>query len=153
MKPVEVSIHIDAPAQHVFSIAADIPGAANTIKAITSIEMLTPGPVGLGTRWKETRMMFGKSASETMEVTAFDPPRSYTVEARSHGAHYLSLITVTPSAAGCDMRMTFTATPITRTAKLFSFMNFFMAGMIRKCFEADLKDIKAAAESPADTPR
>jgi len=153
MKPVEVSIAINAPADRVFSIASDIPGAANTIKAITAIEMLTPGPVGVGTRWKETRLMFGKSATETMEVTAFDPPRSYTVEAKSCGAHYVSIITVSPRAAGSEMRMTFTATPITATAKLFSFMNFFMAGMVRKCFEADLKDIKAAAESaPASTP-
>lgn len=43
---------------------------------IQRIEVLTPGPFAVGTRWRETRKMFGKEASETFTVTAIEPGKS-----------------------------------------------------------------------------
>ena len=74
MKPIVVSVDIDVPIDRVFSIATDLQNAPERIGGITKLEVLTDGPFGLGTRWRETRVMFGREATEVMWVTAFDPP-------------------------------------------------------------------------------
>src|SRR5690606_37390928 len=85
MPKIEVSRSVNAPPATVFEMLTDLEGAPRRIPAIQKIEMLTPGPVGVGTRFRETRVMFGREASETMEFVAFEPGRSYTVTAFSCG--------------------------------------------------------------------
>ena len=84
---------INAPLEIVWEVMSDLENAADRIDAIVKLEILTEGPVGQGTRFKETRIMFKKEATETMEITAWDPPNSYTTEADGCGCHYTSVIT------------------------------------------------------------
>lgn len=70
---IQASCEIAAPRAEVFEAFADLTNLANTVKAITQVELLTEGPIGVGTRFKETRVMFGKEASEIMEITQFKP--------------------------------------------------------------------------------
>jgi hypothetical protein len=60
-------------------VFTDLDGAAERVDGIQKLEKLTDGPVGLGTRFRETRRMFRKEAAEEMEFTAFEPGRSYGV--------------------------------------------------------------------------
>lgn len=70
---IQASCEIAAPRSEVFAAFADLTNLENTVKAITQVELLTEGPIGVGTRFKETRVMFGKEASEIMEITQFKP--------------------------------------------------------------------------------
>src|SRR5262249_42210999 len=117
------------------------------IPSIKRIEMLTNGPVGVGTRFKETRNMFGKEATETMEVTAFDPPRSYALGCNSCGCIYDSRLDFIPSAGGTKVTMSFNVKAVSFFAKLMSPLSRLFSGMMRKCFEGDLEAVKKAAES------
>ncbi|MEL7485039.1 MAG: SRPBCC family protein, partial [Planctomycetota bacterium] len=74
MKAIHVSETVNASIEDVFAVASDIANAAERIGGIDSVEMLTEGPVGMGTKWRETRTMFGKQADETMWITAWEPP-------------------------------------------------------------------------------
>ncbi len=148
MKPIVVSETIHAPIDLVFQIASDIPNAADRIRGITEIEMLSDGPMGEGTKWRETRIMFGKKATETMWVIKWDPPNEYVVEARSCGTHYLTPITFEEVEPGITkMTFTFTGTPETFMAKVLSKVFAAMTKSLVKCLVADLADIKAACES------
>ena len=83
---IEASRVVNAPPEAVWAIVTDLAETANVIEAIESIEVLQgPDPLAVGTRWRESRTMFGKTASEEMEVTELDPGRSYTVEAGGRG--------------------------------------------------------------------
>ena len=62
--------------------------------------------------------MFKKEATEEMWVTGFNPPRSYTVEASSHGMLYETLYEFEPEGDGTTVRWTFKGTPQTFGAKL-----------------------------------
>lgn len=155
-----LSTHIDATQDRIFAAVSDFPNAATFITAIEAIEMLAPAhdgsPIGVGTRFKETRTMFGKQAVETMEVTEFDPPRAYTLSALSCGVQFHSRITVleeTPggqrdgTSGGCRLSYDVHATPTTFTARIMSaIMTPLMKGTMRKAMEKDLADIKGHAE-------
>ena len=147
MPSVTVRTAIAAPPERVFAIATDLPHLARTVSGIESVEILTDGPVGEGTRWRETRIMFGKRASEEMWVTGFDPPRSLTVEAESHGAHYISEFRFEPEGSGTRVALVFSARPVSFAGRLFSILGAAMFGSVRKALERDLEDVKRAAET------
>lgn len=144
MSEFTITKRIHAPVGKVFALAADIPNASKAIPAILKIEMLTPGPVGKGTKWRETRKMFGKEAVEVMEITDFQPGRSYSVGADSCGARYDSRLEFKADGNGTlvEMRMAYSA------PGLFArIMGAMMKGVMRKALDGDLESLKKAAEA------
>lgn len=106
---VQVEREIAAPPQTVWEVVTDLDHAAETLSGVTRIEVLTDGPYAVGTRWRETRRMMGKEETQELQVTEVDAPRRTTVEAESDGVHYVSTLTVTPTASGTHLLMTFAA--------------------------------------------
>ena len=132
MSELSASTHVAASLDEVFQVYTQIDKAAERIPEITSIEVLSDGPFGEGFRWRETRLMFKKEATEEMWVTGFDPPRSYTVEAESHGSHYGTLFTFEPIDEGTRVTWTFKATPRSLMAKILApIFNGMMKGMMK----------------------
>jgi carbon monoxide dehydrogenase subunit G len=147
MKPVTVTEAVNAPAAEVFAVMSDIPNAASFIPGIKKVEVVTPTPVGVGFTWRETRVMMGKEATETMTVTHFDPPRGYAVEAKSNGVHYHTMIQVSPESKNRTLiTMTFRGVPLTFGAKVASLLAFMFTGVIRKCLREDLAAVKKRCE-------
>lgn len=148
MKEITVSTHIGASPARVFEACSDFANAPQMISAIKRVEVLTPGPVGKGTKFRETRMMFGKEATETLEVLEFDPGRSYTVGCDSCGCRYRCTFSFRQNGNGTDVESRFSATPLTLAARIMgAIMSVFMSGMMRKCLVKDLEEIKAKVES------
>ena len=148
MQDVEVRRHVAAPVQRVWAVATDLAGSPQVVRAIDAVEVLTPGPFGVGTRWRETRTMMGRSATEEMTVTAAEPQRSFRVEAASRGAHYVSTFAFTPSAdGGTDVTTTFGGRPTSTAMRVLGALTAPLGRRaVTKALEQDLHDIAAAAE-------
>lgn len=148
MSRVEVEVQVAAPVERVFSLSTDVDGYAENVRGIDRVERLTEGPIGVGTRWRETRTMFGKSATEEMWITVFEPPRLVTVEASSHGAQYLSTFRFLPVEGGTRVSLEFSARPLTLAARVLSkLFGRAMFSSVAKALAADLEDLKRAAEA------
>ena len=147
MGSMRMETHVEAPAEDIFAMMTDMGGVVQHISGIDSIEVLTEGPMGVGTRFRETRTMMGKPATEEMEVVAFEPGRSYTLGCSSFGSRFQTVISFTPEGTGTRVAMEMSWKPVTLAAKLMSPVGAMMKGMMRKCMEQDLADIKKAAES------
>ncbi len=148
MPDIKLTREINAPPDRVWDVLTDLERAPEVISGIQKIERLEGGgELRVGTRWRETRTMFGREATEEMEVTGLDEGRSYTVEADGQGAHYTSTLTVEPAAAGSRVVMTFEAAPQGTFAKIMAATvgRLFM-GATRKALAKDLDDIARAAE-------
>lgn len=147
MTSISVERLIDAPPERVFLAASDFAGAPGRIKGIVKVEVLTNGPVGKGTRFRETRKFLGREASEEMEVIEFEPPRRYLLGAESHGCRYRTEFAFVPTAAGTTVRMTFGAEPLTFFSKVMTvLMRPLMKKMVSMCAK-DLDDLKSHLES------
>jgi carbon monoxide dehydrogenase subunit G len=109
MPGLSVSRSVSAPVDAVWTVFTDLARSADRLSAVNAVEVLTPGEFALGTRWRETRTMFGREATEEMEVTAIVPGRSYTTGADSHGSHYMSRFDFVPTETGTDVTFTFHA--------------------------------------------
>ncbi len=144
-----VAKRVEAPVEIVFDIASDLERLPDIVEAITKIEIVTDGPVGVGTRFRETRVLFKREATEEMEITKFDRPHSYSTIANSCGCRYDTTVTVKALGSGSEISMDFSATPLTFMAKVFSVMMKFMLNSCAKAVEKDLESIKVAAEASA----
>ncbi len=146
MTAVQASAVAAAPPERVFAVATNLANLPNVVSGIDAVEVLTGGPVGEGTRWRETRTVHGRRATEEMWIAGFDPPRSFVVEAKSHGAHYRTACSFAPEGLGTRVTLEFTGRPLTLFARLFSVLGRIMAGSLRRMLEKDLREIGRAAE-------
>jgi len=113
---LEAAVEIAAPPDVVFAQVADIERWPQTVRAIEDIELITAGPVRVGTRFRETRTMFGRKAAEEMTVAEFDPPRRFVLTAENHGTRYVATHAVEPVADGSRLVLAFEGVPVTLAA-------------------------------------
>ncbi len=76
---VQVSITICRPRQLVWNVLADVGRQPEWMRDALSIEILTDGPMGVGTRMEVPTQIGFLRTTDTMEVTEFDPPARWTV--------------------------------------------------------------------------
>ena len=131
---------IEASPEAVFDAATDIERWPEMVPPIVRVEKLTDGPVGLGTVFRETRIMFKREATETMEFLEWDRPHGYSFGAESHGSRFRTTFRITAEGEQTRLAMTFSATPLTRTAKI---MIFLMKPMMKKMLDMCGKDLDA----------
>jgi hypothetical protein len=148
---IAYSEHVSAPPGATFAAFADFPNAAGRVPGILKIEMLTSGPVKVGTQFKETRKMLGKVSTETMEVTGFEPPRRYVLSANSCGVAFASEFRFLAEKGGTRVDFTMTITPLTFFAKLLSPLTWLLKGTLMKALKRDIAAIKAHVESQPAT--
>jgi len=148
MREITATKATSATPAEVWKVMTDIDGVGETISGIEKVERLDGGTdFGVGTRWRETRTLFGKTSTEEMEVTEVDPGRSYVTEARSHGAFYRSVMGVEPSdSGGSIITWVFGAEPEGMIAKIMAAtIGRLFEGTTRKAITQDLDDIARAA--------
>ena len=140
---------INAPAATVWALITDLESFPENVGGIDSVKRLDDGSgFGLGTQWRETRTLFGRTATEDMWVTEIDPGRTYVVEANSHGTEYRTSHDVEPQGDGSLLTVAFSGTAIGTMAKVMSAtVGRLFTKAMRKAFEQDLADIALAAES------
>jgi uncharacterized protein YndB with AHSA1/START domain len=152
MAPCTVSLHINAPPATVFALASDVRSWVGRVKAIKKVEVLTSGNVGLGTKWRETRMMFGREATEKLEFVWWSVGKSYAVGCESCGAKYRTTFEFIPEDGGTLVKVSMVVKPVTFFAKLMSPLGALMMGGMKKCLLGDLEDLKREIESGGAAP-
>lgn len=66
---------IAAPAERVLAAMLDVDSYQHWMPNFVAAERLDEGEMGVGSRWRETRKMFGREATEVFQVKALEPPR------------------------------------------------------------------------------
>lgn len=146
---VQVTAEVGAAPEVVFTTLTDVANYPAFIPRIRSVEILDPGPLRTGTRFRETRIMFGRESTEEMTFAIFDPPRRLVLTAENHGARYVITQQVAASNRGSRVTLTFQGIPVTFAARLFSFLSLVFAGNVRKHLADDLAAVKVEAERRA----
>ena len=143
---VRLSKSINAPIEKVFDVFSDIGQIENRISGITKIEILSDVKSGAGTRWRETRVMFGREATEEMEISALEANKSYDVVAESRGMKYHTQYTFSPQGDGTQVEMVFSGQAVSLVAKMMTPLAYLMKGTIHKAMDKDMDELKAVCE-------
>ena len=147
---IQEQISIKASKEQVWKVITDIDRAAERISGIQEIEVLerpTQGIIGL--KWKETRTMFGKTATEVMWITEAEENAYYQTRAENHGAIYTSRLSIAEEQEGNSvLTMSFGAETPGLFAKIMSAtLGQLFKGATVKAVRQDLADIKATVEA------
>lgn len=148
-RSITVTRETSADARTVWRVLTDLDRAEERLRAVTRIERIEgPSPLAVGTRWRETRVVLGREATEELVVTDVDEGRSYTVETHGDRATYRSVLSVEPlGSGGSRLAMTFGAEPTGAVGRvLAATVGRLFEGATRSMLEGDLADVALAAE-------
>jgi len=144
-----VEATVNALPEVVFRTAADIAHWPKFVSAIQAVELLTPGPVAAGTRFRETRTMFGKAATEEMTVAEIEPPHRLLLTAFNHGTAYRVEHRFAAAGTGTRMTLVFEGRPLTLLARVLTPLGLLLQGAVKRQLASDLADLKREAERRA----
>ena len=141
---VSTSIEISKPREDVWKVITDIENCQGRISSIIAIDVLEkPEASFVGFKWKETRKMFGKEATEIMWITDSVENEYYSTRAESHGSVYVTRLSLDESAGITTLTMAFSGEAETLVAKIFStLMGPLINSSMKKELQKDLLDIK-----------
>ena len=138
--------HVHAPPGEVIRFIADPANASTWMKALESSELITPGPIGPGSRFREVQSAGGERIETICEVVEYDGETRYAWRSVSEGpARYGGGFTATPSPTGTELRYEGWATATGRLAE----REDAWGRQAQREAEAELAAIKEAVEGRA----
>ena len=145
---IKLEVPVGASKHEVWELITDIEHAADNIAGIESVEVLEKPEQGIvGLKWRETRKFGGRTECETMWITDAVENEYYGTRAESHGAVYITRLSLKDSGSGTVLTMSFEAFAQTLLAKILSsLMTPVIKRSITKALAQDLEDIKAFVE-------
>ena len=143
MTTVTVSRKIDAPLEVVFDAVAAVEKLPEVNSDVVAIQFISEINSGVGTRFRETRLMDGKQEITELEITECDPPRSIRMVADSHGTVWDSVFTVVAEGGQHVLTIVMEARPYKLLPKL---LNPLFKGFIKKGLDNHLGAVKSYCE-------
>jgi hypothetical protein len=143
---ISVSTWINSSIKRVFDMFTDVEHAAEHVSGIVNIEMLTVGPFGLGTRWRESRQILGRIDAADMQVTAFERYRTYAISHHKGGIRIETIFSFEPAGDGTHVTIEFGLDPAGLPPGVLMPLNWAIAGKVQHVLEHDLRDLKNRLE-------
>ena len=145
-------LHINVPAEDITSAIASFHEWMDWMPGLVDVRPTIHGSFGVGTEWVETRRMFGKEASETFEVTAFEPGRHLELyvdgtKGSSKRGEYHFTYDLTPSGNGTDVAFSGT---INMPGFMFKVLGRLLLASFHKACDRDLESLKRYLENADD---
>ncbi len=143
MTQFTASRSINASIDLVFKTVSDISIFSKVVPDIVNIEFLSEIKSGVGTRFRETRLMKGKEATTELEVTEFVENDHVRYVTDSHGTVWDTVMSVRTVDGKTDLTMVMDAIPHKLAQKMMIPM---IKGMIAKALEKDMDAVKTYCE-------
>ena len=142
---ISVSRNSAARSSDAFAVVTDIANWPGMISSIKDVEVLSPGPLRVGTRLHIRRVVFGHETTEEMEIVKIERPRRLRLAGQSRDLHYERDHIIDAMQTGSRLRLIFRPKPSDQASRaLLPFMTPFMEVNLRDELEQDLVDLAAA---------
>lgn len=143
-EPLRMLVVVDAPIEETWAVVADLPLQLEWMREMQAMELLTPGPVGPGTRATATVRILGIPVRDPVEVAVLEPPARYEIRHLGHFKGW-GRITLEPGADG--------TTTIVRWEELLvppvlpELAGRIQAPILRRVFQDDLHRLRRLVET------
>jgi uncharacterized membrane protein len=136
----ETSIEIRAPQERVWEVLSDLEAWPRRIDTVATVEVLTPAPIGRGTR---VRLKQPKLPEGEWEITAWDVPAFFEWRQRTSGitsvaGHRVEKLAEDRARLTLTLEMRGLAIPV---------VGLFYRGLTNRYMAREAAGMKAAAES------
>ena len=134
---------IKAPIGKVFKTLATIDEFSQAVPGIKNVKFLSERRYGVGTRFRETRLMNGKETATELEVTELVENEHVRIVSDAGGTLWDSVFRVKQNGDAVEMNMQMDAIPHNFIAKIMTPM---ILGMVSKFVQQDMDSVKAFCE-------
>jgi hypothetical protein len=143
---IELAKTVAAQPAAAFATVANVTDWPQIIDSIKRIELLTPGPIRVGTRLREDRIMFGRDITQDMQVATLERPHRLRLFAEHPDLHYeVDYLIDAVYGGGSRIMLVFRSRPETPAGRtLHPFMTPLMGITLRDELERDLSDLASA---------
>ena len=135
---------IAAPVNLVFETVARIENFSKAIPHIINVEFLSDERSGVGTRFKETRIMGGREATTELEIKEFSQDEQIRIVSDTHGTVWDTVFRVEPKGEGTQLSMVMIADAYTFLARI---MNMIIKGKVQAALDEDMDAVKQYCET------
>jgi uncharacterized protein YndB with AHSA1/START domain len=152
MVTLEGSIRLAAPPERVWEAHADVERMHEWQRGVHGSELLTPGPLGVGSRFQETFDWFGQSVSASCEVAEATWPRRLAWQSVSRGpVSDVGEFVLEPAGEGTSLGYA----SVMRTHGLWRLLEPLLRLEVKRETTRELDALKAFVEgrATADAPR
>jgi hypothetical protein len=143
MSRITVPRTIDASLDMVYKTISNISIYSKAVSNIKKFEFISDIQSGVGTRFRETRLMKGREVTTELEVTEYIENDHIRMVADSHGTVWDSVFFVKSVEGYTELKLTMDAKAYKLLPKL---MNTIMKGLIKKGVEKDMDAVKVYCE-------
>lgn len=140
---------IAAPIESVFQVVSEPERFKAAVPDIQTIEFLSAQRQGVGTVFRETRLMHGKTAANDLEITEFVPNRMVRIVASAGGAVWDSVFSVSLEQQRTRLTLAMEARPQTLIARLLVPLMMVMVG---PAVESDMDAVGKFVEQQGSAP-
>jgi carbon monoxide dehydrogenase subunit G len=94
------SLHVSRPAAEVFALVSDLARAPTWVPALVEMTQLTPGPVAVGTQFRQRIHLAGRDVEGVLVVSALEPDRVFAHTSRAGPAKLFGHFELTAAEGG-----------------------------------------------------
>ena len=146
MPEIEVRQRFAMPIERTWARLVAVDRYPEWVRSYEEVEFEGEQREGVGTRWRQQRIVFGRSHAQVMQVTHWEAPRELVLVAREAGGRYETRYYLDAVEGGTEVVVTFSVSGTNPIAWVF--VQTIGRRMVRGTGEAmgrDLADLAAAA--------
>lgn len=133
---------VDKPVKDVFAFVGNPNNLPKWNSAVVSLEQVTLGEVGVGTKFKSIGEMMGRRIAGEMQVTAYEPDTKCGFQVNAGPMQVNITITLKTVGTGTKINLNAQGNP----AGFFKIAEGIMAGRVKSMMEENLARLKAQLE-------
>ena len=133
---------IDRPVKDVFAFITNPNNMSKWNAAVVSMEQMTPGAVGVGTKFKNIGEMLGRRIEGEMQVITFEPDSKYGFQMNAGPMQMNVTLTFKTVGTGTKLNLNGQGNP----AGFFKLAEGVMAGRVKSMMEDNLARLKSVLE-------
>ncbi len=142
---LDLGVLVDRPMKDVFAFVSNPNNMSQWNSAVISLEQITPGTVGVGTKFKTVGEMMGRRIEGEMQITTYEPDTKCGFQLQA--GPMLVNLTLNFKTVG-------TATKVSLNAQgnpggIFKLAEGVMAGQVKSMMEGNLARLKTVLEKEA----
>ncbi|MBK9923795.1 MAG: SRPBCC family protein [Anaerolineales bacterium] len=139
---LDLGILIDRPVKDVFAFVTNPNNMVKWNSMVVSMEQITPGAVGMGTKFKNVGEMMGRRIEGEMQVVAFEPDSKYGFQMNAGPMQVNVTLTFKTVGTGTKLNLNAQGNP----AGVFKLAEGVMQGRVKSMMEENLARLKSVLE-------
>ena len=139
---IDLGTLIDRPMKDVFAFVSDPNNMSKWNSAVVSLQQISPGEVGVGTKFKSVGEMMGRRIEGEMQVTTYEPDTKCGFQLNAGPVKVNLTLSLKPVGTGTKISLNAQGNP----GGIFKLAEPVMAGRVKSLVEENLARLKLQLE-------